>query len=200
MILAEGVETQAEVDTCANLGAELFQGYYFARPVPAEKLNSAALDSAIQTAAQRQRDEAVRAIQVRRSQAGQMRRLSEAAVASLALADPTGFDIVLERLVKTEREIECAYVLDRNGIQITATHRPPQAIQAASKLFAPALKGSNHSNKAYFYSLMDAGLERYTTESYLSITTGSLCRTIASLVHRNGGTKYVLCLDLRNDI
>ena len=32
-VIAEGVETRAELDTLRGLGATLFQGYYFARPL-----------------------------------------------------------------------------------------------------------------------------------------------------------------------
>jgi EAL domain-containing protein (putative c-di-GMP-specific phosphodiesterase class I) len=200
MILAEGVETQAEVDTCATLGAELFQGYYFARPVGGEALDVVALSPSIQAAAHRQREAAVQDIQVRRGQASQMRRLSDAARATLSAADFTGFDIILEKLVETEPEIECAYVLNRDGLQITATHSGPDAIRTSNRLFSPALKGTNHSNKAYFYSLLDAGLERYTTDSYLSIATGRLCRTVSSMVVRKDGAKFILCLDLKENI
>ncbi|MFN3523632.1 MAG: putative bifunctional diguanylate cyclase/phosphodiesterase [Phenylobacterium sp.] len=35
-VLAEGVETRDEVETLRNLGCQMFQGYYFARPLPAE--------------------------------------------------------------------------------------------------------------------------------------------------------------------
>jgi len=197
MILAEGVETEAEVDTCAGLGAELFQGYFFARPAALETLRDLSVAPAIDAASHRQREAAVRDIQVRRAQAGQMRRLSDAARTALAAADPTGFDVVLERLVKTEWEIECAYLLDRNGLQVTPTHSAPRAIRQASRLFSPALKGTNHSNKPYFYGLVDAGLERYTTDSYLSIATGRMCRTVSSVVARQDGTKIILCLDLK---
>ena len=200
MILAEGVETQAEVDTCATLGAELFQGYYFARPVGGDVLDVVALAPSIHAAAQRQRESAVQEIQLRRTRAAQMRRLGDKARMALGNADLSGFDTILERLVESESEIECAYLLDRNGLQITATHSAPQAIRSASRLFSPALQGTNHANKPYFFSLMDAGLERFTTDSYLSIATGRLCRTISSLVHRQDGTKYVLCLDLSENV
>jgi EAL domain-containing protein (putative c-di-GMP-specific phosphodiesterase class I) len=32
--LAEGVESQAEAEACAQIGFELAQGYYFGRPAP----------------------------------------------------------------------------------------------------------------------------------------------------------------------
>jgi EAL domain-containing protein (putative c-di-GMP-specific phosphodiesterase class I) len=36
--LAEGVETQAEAEACAELGFELAQGYYYSKPMPLDQL------------------------------------------------------------------------------------------------------------------------------------------------------------------
>ena len=36
MVLAEGVETAAEVDTLRRLGCAVFQGFHFSRPVPGD--------------------------------------------------------------------------------------------------------------------------------------------------------------------
>lgn len=199
MILAEGVETQSEVDVCAALGAELFQGFYFGRPAHPESLDSRVLDGIIQQAALRQRTQAVLAIQARRMEAQRLRRVSEAGSHVLASADPTGYTTVLERLVSSNLAIECAYLLDRNGIQLTDTITRRTFAGAGGRLFAPAPKGTDHSNKEYFFSLLDAGLERYTTEPYLSLASGRLCRTVACLVTRGDGGKVVLCLDLRLD-
>jgi len=35
-ILAEGVETEAQLNVLQDLGCEIFQGYYFTRPLPLE--------------------------------------------------------------------------------------------------------------------------------------------------------------------
>lgn len=35
MVVGEGVETEAERDTLLELGCDLFQGYYIAKPGPA---------------------------------------------------------------------------------------------------------------------------------------------------------------------
>ena len=197
MVLAEGVETQAEVDCCASLGAGLFQGYYFARPAAPEALDFQGLLPALSAATRRQRDVAVHTIHQRRLEAHRLRRLSDAAKNLLMQADPTGFDIVLSRLVRNDHSVECAYLLDKDGLQVSTTHVPPNAAEARNRLFAPAPRGADHSGKEYFFSLLDAGLERYTTEAYLSLATGHLCRTVSCLVPRNDGNKYVLCLDLR---
>jgi EAL domain-containing protein (putative c-di-GMP-specific phosphodiesterase class I) len=199
MVLAEGVETQAEVDCCAGLGASLFQGFYFARPMAPDKLDFQGIQPGLAAAARRQRYTAVQTIHERRLEAHRLRRLSEAAKHLLMQADPTGFDMVLSRLVRNDFNVECAYLLDKDGLQVSATHTNPNAPAARNRLFAPAPKGADHSAKEYFFSLLDAGLERYTTETYLSLATGNPCRTVSCLVPRSDGTKYVLCMDLRSN-
>jgi Amt family ammonium transporter len=34
LLIAEGVETEAELDTLVSIGCDMFQGYYFGRPGP----------------------------------------------------------------------------------------------------------------------------------------------------------------------
>lgn len=94
-------------------------------------------------------------------------------------------------------EIEAGYLLDKDGLQVTATHLGPGTAVSRSRLFAPAPKGTDHSSKEYFFSLLDAGLERYTTESYLSLATGKLCRTVAIAFQHHLGQKLVLCIDTK---
>jgi EAL domain-containing protein (putative c-di-GMP-specific phosphodiesterase class I) len=43
-VLAEGTETAAEVDYLTAKGCELFQGFYFSRPVPAQNISQAFRD------------------------------------------------------------------------------------------------------------------------------------------------------------
>ena len=38
-VLAEGVETEAQLDALAALGCDEVQGYYFSRPVPAPNVS-----------------------------------------------------------------------------------------------------------------------------------------------------------------
>jgi len=37
-VIAEGVETQEQAIALSGIGCEIVQGYYFSRPVPAEKI------------------------------------------------------------------------------------------------------------------------------------------------------------------
>ena len=36
-VVAEGVETQSQLDTLKKMGCNVIQGYYFSKPVPAEE-------------------------------------------------------------------------------------------------------------------------------------------------------------------
>lgn len=196
MVLAEGVETPGEVDLCGALGAELFQGYHFARPQPPQTLGLDSVQAGLHADARRLRDNAVKQLQQRRLEGDRIRRLVGRGSELLAVSDPTGFGTVLQRLVRSDLRIECAYLLDKDGIQVSDTVAGLGMSDRRNRLFAPAPKGSDHSAKEYFYSLLDAGLERYTTEPYLSLATGSLCRT-ASVAVAHAAGKFVLCMDLK---
>ena len=39
-ILAEGVETEAQLNVLKDLGCEIFQGYYFTKPLPLDMFES----------------------------------------------------------------------------------------------------------------------------------------------------------------
>jgi EAL domain-containing protein (putative c-di-GMP-specific phosphodiesterase class I)/GGDEF domain-containing protein len=46
LVLAEGVETDAEVDTLRDLGCDVFQGYHFSKPLSADAFRALAADPA----------------------------------------------------------------------------------------------------------------------------------------------------------
>jgi hypothetical protein len=109
---------------------------------------------------------------------------------------PVQFDAVLAALVEQDPSVEAAYLLDSQGIQVGGTHLGAICQQVPNRLFAPSHQGADHSTKEYFFSLLDTGLRRYTTDSYISMATGRLCRTIALRLEHQSGATYVLCLDI----
>ncbi len=198
MVLAEGVETQEEVDTCSALGAELLQGFFFARPRPLEGLDLPGLLPSLADAARRQRTQATERLRARRQQSLQLQQLAEQGCALLQAVEADAFDGALRSLLEADAAIEATYLLDGRGIQVSDTHMPPKLKVQRSRLFEPAERGSNHSFKEYFYSLADTGLTRFTTENYISLATGNPCRTVAVLLeHGSAELPYVLCLDFR---
>jgi hypothetical protein len=197
LVLAEGVETQAELDTCAALGAEFFQGYHFARPKPAANLHLAALHPVLMEAARRQRVKAVAAIQARHMEGLDLINLARAGCEDLRHIPAQTFDDGLANWVGTNPMIEAAYVLDSDGLQISNTHLGQGLPPSRNRLFTPATRGTDHANKEYFFSLIDTGLHQHITDTYISLATGQPCRTVATRLEHASGASFVLCIDQR---
>ncbi len=197
LVLAEGVETLEEVDACASLGAELFQGFHFDRPKAPIHLDFPSLLPALVTASQRQREHAVDSLQARRQVGSVLHTLAGLACEQLKATDPAEFDTVLERLVHSDPGIEATYMLDSQGLQVSHTHMAEPVTGLPSRLFGPATRGTDHSYKEYFFSLIHAGLQRYTTDSYISLATGQPCRTVTVVFDHPTEQTFVLCIDFK---
>jgi EAL domain-containing protein (putative c-di-GMP-specific phosphodiesterase class I) len=197
LILAEGVETEAEVSTCLDLGADLVQGYYFGRPAAAENLSFELIDAHLSDAADQQRQRAAERLIQRRREMDLRVNLMEVLVAEMARAAYADFPATLSRLTARAKSIECLYVLDTQGVQVTPTVSVP-TIDAKpwTRLFYPAVKGADHSSKEYFYAVEEDDTRPYSTEAYLSLASGKLCRTLSCRFSDAEGAPFILCLDI----
>ena len=196
LVLAEGVETLDEVDSCAALGIELFQGYVFSKPLPAELLNIGGDDPRLLAACGRLRQQAVSNLQQRHLFGQRLKTLTEWSKRALRRRSPHDFAAVLASIIEREADLEAVYLLDGQGQQIGATHLGASHQARTNRLFAPSGDGTDHSSKDYFYSLVDTGLSQFTTDTYISMATGSLCRTVTMTLPHGNGSTYVLCLDI----
>ena len=62
----------------------------------------------------------------------------------------------------------------------------------------PHWPGTDHSLKEYYYVLVDVELPKFTSDPYVSLASGNLCRTISTCFRdavRN--RMYVLCVDVK---
>lgn len=196
LVLAEGVENLAEVDTCALFGVEFFQGFYFARPTAPNNLDLTNLNPALNIAAGRMRERLVNSIRARRLESKRLRNLADQCTKLILNSNQSDFESVLNQFIQDAQDIEAIYLLDQNGLQVTDTYLSPGIELSHNRLFSPAIRGADHSNKDYFFILLNTKLDRYTTDSYLSLATGNSCRTIAVKLNHPNGQKYVLCIDL----
>jgi EAL domain-containing protein (putative c-di-GMP-specific phosphodiesterase class I) len=200
LVLAEGVETENEVSTSLGLGADLFQGFYFSRPMDVADWRPSGVKDIIERCAARNKDSIVRDMLRRRDESIKHRGLLMEIVGKLSGAVPEVFDRVLSGTVLKARELECLFVLDAQGSQVTRTVTM-QYMRGRTRgpLFQPALPGTDHSMKDYYYGLMDAGLARFITEPYVSLASGNLCRTLSCSFKGAEEKNYVLCMDVRAD-
>ena len=196
LILAEGIETEADVSLCVSLGVDLFQGYYFGRPAGAPYTH---LDDALaraQICAQQQKSFSLERMAQRRAQYIADSQAARQVAQRLLPVDPSAFADALQSL-PLDRQVVSVLLLDERGIQISpAVSAPDAARDQRAALFHTPQPGADHSDRDYYYGLTP-DREFYVTEPHLSIASGQLCRTLShQFTHPNGST-YVACLDLR---
>jgi hypothetical protein len=117
----------------------------------------------------------------------------------LTNTEARAFDEILSRIIVEYPTVECLYVLDDGGTQVTDTiWNGSLARQPGGALFRPAPKGTDHSLKEYYYVPLDVELQKYTTDPYVSLASGNQCRTISTCFRDAGNSRlYVLCVDVR---
>jgi len=198
MVLAEGVECAEEALCCLERGVELFQGYHFGRPAPpAQALEG--LGDRMDSLAARFKAHTIAGISRRKHQSARHRKLTRAITERLSALEPGTFEPALTGFLDEAPGLECLYVLDRRGIQITETICNPHALTGACRLlFEPARPGTDHSMKNYYLPLR-AGLRTFTTEPYISLASGNQCITLSVRFKDCGDRQRILCVDLARE-
>jgi hypothetical protein len=194
LAIAEGVEAEADVLTGLALGCDLFQGFYFGMPVDARVHDAALCDEGrLREAGEQFRVDARRRLSQRRMRQRRCEQAVRGLVAELKEVGEAAYEGVLrEALVRTPF-IEALYVLDDRGVQLTDTvHRGSSSRQA---LFQPSPVGADQSLKQY-YLMLQSGIERYTSDPYISMASGNFCITMSRLFTNALGQSAVLCCDL----
>lgn len=195
MVLAEGVEKRQEAMTLLELGVDVFQGFHFARPALLNGHPRHALDTVNEIAASF-KEHSLKSISRKKERFTVYDAILQKLVVSLVGVDETQYDRVLAAFMTAHDDIECLYVLDKKGIQISETICNPMNIAENKRfIYQPAQRGTDHSLKDYFLPL-DAGLNKFTTESYISQASGNVCTTIAASFSGNDGGKRIVCIDI----
>jgi EAL domain-containing protein (putative c-di-GMP-specific phosphodiesterase class I) len=198
LVVAEGVETHRQAITSLELGADLLQGFFLGCPERAGDLTCADASARIDALARRYKAYMIERINHRKLQHRQFNIIINEILCELSRCSMEEFDDVLTTLLPQYENVECVYVMDESGTQISATicnHRVPMRKQGV--MFRPAPKGADHSLKEYYYVLLDVELNKFTTEPYVSLASGNLCRTISTCFRDSRNNKlYILCIDV----
>ncbi|MEM5794732.1 MAG: EAL domain-containing protein [Bacillota bacterium] len=193
-VVAECVETMAEVTACLDLGIEMLQGYYFARP---QKINNGLVE-----VPENQTAGAALLYKELKTEKTVRERLQWAIcctaidriIAEIEVSEAGCFDVKLKTLIGKYPMLEYVYILDMKGRQVTETIGNQRKTAAGNKLFQPDCKGTDQSLKDY-YLRIQAGWKRQTTEPYMSLATGNLCITNSTVFSAANGEQYILCTD-----
>lgn len=117
-------------------------------------------------------------------------------IASLgSLTAVKAMEETLKNFINNKPEIECLYILDDNGIQVSHTIMNP-GILADDTDFEPNEPGTDSSAKKYFRQAIQKAGQVYSSFDYISGATGKLCRTVSCLYQTDEGKKYIICTDI----
>jgi len=201
LVVAEGVETQQQALIALELGADLLQGFFLGKPANTGTLECAEAAACIEALARRYKTHMIDRINQRKLQHRRFNIILNQMLCELSKCDHDDFDDVLRTTICEYENVECVYVMDESGTQITSTicnHRVPQRNKGI--IFRPAPRGADHSLKEYYYVLLDVELNKYTTDPYVSLATGNLCRTISTCFRDAHNNKmYILCIDVLSE-
>jgi EAL domain-containing protein (putative c-di-GMP-specific phosphodiesterase class I) len=202
LVVAEGIETEGEAIAALELGADLLQGYFLMRPQPVSTFDDGGLvraSSEVEGLARKFKSHMVGTINGRKLQHRRFNVILNRILCDLTNTEASTFDEILGRIIPEHPTVECMYVLNDSGVQVTETIWNGAVAQLpGGALFRPAPKGTDHSLKEYYYVPLDVELQKYTTDPYVSLASGNLCRTISTCFRDAGNNRlYVLCVDVR---
>ncbi len=195
MTVAEGVETVDEVITCMLMGVDYFQGYYFSRPEQFNFLFTNEARLKLEEAALRLNLSIKKNPTVVNVQIESCKRIIFDLVSNLTGVSPSDYEKVLRRYVSLHKELECAFLIDEKGFQITETIMDEKTEVVPS--FRPELIGVNHDIKNYFYAVKEQIEDPFISGWYISMATGKHCKTISSHFYNADGKMVIVCADLK---
>lgn len=201
LVVAEGVETQAEAITSLELGADLLQGYFLGRPTQPGQFACSDATLRVSALATEYKSCMIQRINERKLQHRLFNIILNEILVELGKSSVEQFDRVLETTIGRYDKVECVYVLDESGAQISSTICNPRVpFRNEGVIFKPAPKGADHSLKEYYYVLLDVELNKYTTDPYVSLASGNLCRTISTCFRDSHNNRmFILCIDVLCD-
>ncbi len=194
IIVAEGVENIEDSAECLRIGADLLQGFYFSKPQESPEAPESVAGKMLQAADmfREQMLERVRETHIRHIRYD---NVISSIIEILSALSPNDFHDTLEKIIHKMPAVECVYIIDSDGIQISETFCKELPDYSRCPLFSPDPKGTDQSYKDYFFYLK-TGLKRYTSPVYLSTASGNLCTTISAPFVSADGIPYVLCCDM----
>lgn len=195
MTVAEGVETVDEVITCMILGVDYFQGFYFQKPEQFNYLFTNEARLRVEEAAQKLNISTKKNPTVVNMKIESYKRIIYELVNRLSCMTHDDYNAELRDYVDEHNEIECAFLIDSKGFQITNTVMTPDT--EILEGYHPAIIGVNHDIKNYFYAIKEQIEDPFISGWYISNATGKSCKTISSKFYNKRGEMIVACVDLK---
>ncbi|MBO5125822.1 MAG: EAL domain-containing protein [Spirochaetaceae bacterium] len=193
--LAEGVETEAELLTCALLGVNLLQGFAIGRPdADLKKIEKSALKK-IKSCQNHLRKQIVSRLKETSYLTSDVNSVADWLVRQIDCQPIESMETIFEEFIIVNSEIESIFVLDEDRIQVTDMVVAPHIkAKPHSYIFRVAEKGCDHSLRPYFTCFKAFKINRFFADKHLSSASGNMCRTLAVRL-QEGKKAFILCID-----
>lgn len=196
LVTAEGIQIEEEAAIGLDFGADMLQGSYFSMPLEHIEEALSGINEKIASLVKIQKARKIKTIKIKKEKHKNYSQIINTMVSDLSRIEDGLFDITLEKLIKYHPELECIYILDETGTQVSSTvFSPSRYGDADSFFFKPAEKGTDQSSKDYFF-LIEAGLPKFTTEPYISLASRNECITISVAFRDVNYKKFIFCMDI----
>ena len=199
LVVAEGVETEGEAMVALELGADLLQGFCFGRPNEAAFMRREGLSDALERLEALTtgfRGYMVGKINERRLQHRRLNVVLNQILYDLTGADVSQFDGILACSVGKYPSVECVYVLDHAGIQVTDTVCNPSTAGAKDGDLSSGAQGHRPLAEETAPASWTSSRTSTRPTSYVSLASGSISRPSARTSRHPQNTTYVLCIDV----
>lgn len=192
MVLAEGVESSDEVLTCMKKDIDIFQGFWFSKPLDEiDEIVINGIISSLSYTGNEYKNRIKKAIQTKQ----ELLKYSNALVRELLeIFEHNGFSNLekLNDIVIRNKNLEAIYFIDdESGLQIGDT-----IIDAEKRyLYIPSKEGMDHSLREYYFIAKEASRGDYLSPRYISKASGNICRTYSALITFEE-KNYIACFDI----
>ncbi|MDI9426022.1 MAG: EAL domain-containing protein [Spirochaetota bacterium] len=198
LVIAEGVETGEQAVNALELGVDMLQGHHFAGPAPAGEDLTKGIAERMESVAANFKQRTVQRINDKKFRHRSYNRIINNLISELSRIPEEEYDTALRSLIKPHSELECVYILDEDGIQLSDTIFSVNGGGSKGFFFQPGSKGTDQSSKDYFF-LLSAGLPKYTTAPYISLASRNVCITVSVAYRDADFRKRILCMDIIQD-
>lgn len=195
LVVGEGIENEKDAFSFLEHQGDLVQGFFLHKPVKVDDFNLnrllGDLGHFIHNLGNYMRDKVHAVNNMHKEYKSLLKEIKQ----KLENTGENDLEKKLKELILQYNEIECLYILNMRGLQITETIVSERLKQGqAKKIYQPALKGADQSIKDYYLFLQE-GSKQFVSDPYISMATGHFCRTL-SKVFQAGDLRYIVCLDV----
>lgn len=198
LVVAEGIETYEEAIRCIEYDAHFLQGYYFEKPHVFEDLFVDKIEIKTKDLYEKYKNYMGNKIEAKRKYKHQLEGEINKIIRCLENNHAEQYGELINQFISDLScfDIECTFILDEDGIQISDTYMfYEKKDKRKEMMFLPANKGADHSLKKYYYELINSKIMKYISEPYISSATGNLCVTLSRVFKDLDGNKKILCID-----